>query len=220
MPATKMTKLASINRWARLRRLRYLVIHKRMRLSILFLVRLHYSSAMRIGQRANVQRIGWIRSDYSLNQRRTPMVAIRHERLRKQLSSNLTIRSGELILKRMLNQTTIDQVFHAFGDPTRRKLIEQLSHGPASVSDLAKPLDMTLAAVVQHLQVLERSGVVRTQKIGRVRTCRLEPGGLSVAADWIAARRALWERRLDRLGDMVAEEAQPTERAIKPQRAT
>ena len=120
----------------------------------------------------------------------------------------------------MLNQITIDQVFHAFGDPTRRKLVEQLSQGPASVSDLAKPLGITLAAVVQHLQVLERSGVVRTQKVGRVRICRIEPTGFNVAADWIDERRSLWERRLDRLGDMVAEEAQPTERAIKPQGAT
>ena len=117
----------------------------------------------------------------------------------------------------MLNQITIDQVFHAVGDPTRRKLVEQLSYGPASVSDLAKPLGITLAAVVQHLQVLERSGVVRTQKVGRVRTCRIEPTGLNVAAEWIAARRALWERRLDRLGDILAEEASPTEPATTKQ---
>lgn len=110
----------------------------------------------------------------------------------------------------MLNQITIDQVFHAFGDPTRRKLIEHLSQGPASVSDLAKPLGITLAAVVQHLQVLERSGVVRTQKVGRVRTCRIEPAGLDLAAEWIAERRSLWERRLDRLGDILAEDQQPT----------
>ena len=113
----------------------------------------------------------------------------------------------------MLNQTKIDQVFHALGDPMRRRLVEQLSHGPASVSDLAEPLGITLAAVVQHLQVLERSGVVRTQKVGRVRTCRIEPAGLNVAADWIAERKSLWERRLDRLGDILAEEELPTERA-------
>jgi DNA-binding transcriptional ArsR family regulator len=120
----------------------------------------------------------------------------------------------------MLNQITIDQVFHAFGDPTRRKLIEQLSQGPASVSDLAKPLGITLAAVVQHLQVLERSGVVRTQKVGRVRTCRLEPTGLNVAADWIAQRRSLWERRLDRLGDILAEDQQPTGQATQKRENT
>src|SRR6266511_4245447 len=132
--------------------------------------------------------------------------------MRKQLSGNLTIGCGDSILKHMLNQTRIDQVFHAFGDPTRRKLVEQLSLGPASVSDLAKPLGITLAAVVQHLQVLERSGVVRTQKVGRVRTCSIEPTGLDLAADWIAERRALWERRLDRLGDILAEEEQLTRR--------
>jgi DNA-binding transcriptional ArsR family regulator len=106
----------------------------------------------------------------------------------------------------MLNQTRIDQVFHALGDSTRRRLVERLSQGPASVSDLAKPLGITLAAVVQHLQVLEHSGIVRTHKVGRVRTCRIEPTGLDAAADWIAERRALWERRLDRLGDVLAEE--------------
>jgi DNA-binding transcriptional ArsR family regulator len=108
----------------------------------------------------------------------------------------------------MLNQSRVDQVFHAFADPTRRKLIEQLSQGPASASDLARPLGITLAAVVQHLQILERSGIVRTQKIGRVRTCQIEPEGLKIAADWIAERRSLWERRLDRLGDLLAEQDQ------------
>lgn len=106
----------------------------------------------------------------------------------------------------MLNQSQIDHVFHALGDPTRRRLVEHLSRGPASASDLAKPLGITLAAVVQHLQILERSGVVSTQKVGRMRTCRIEPAGLKVAADWIAERSALWERRLDRLGDLLAEE--------------
>jgi DNA-binding transcriptional ArsR family regulator len=120
----------------------------------------------------------------------------------------------------MLNQTRIDQVFHAFGDSTRRKLVEQLSQGPASVSDLAKPLGITLAAVVQHLQVLERSGVIRTHKVGRVRTCHIEPTGLNVAAEWIAERRSLWERRLDRLGDMLAEEEQPTGQATMKPRNT
>jgi DNA-binding transcriptional ArsR family regulator len=110
----------------------------------------------------------------------------------------------------MLNQTPIDQVFHALGDPTRRTLVERLSSGPASASDLAKPLGITLAAVVQHLQVLEQSGLVRSQKVGRVRICQLEPSGLNIAAEWLAARRALWERRLDRLGDVLAEEEEPT----------
>jgi DNA-binding transcriptional ArsR family regulator len=99
----------------------------------------------------------------------------------------------------------VDRVFHALGDPTRRAIVERLSSGPASVSSLARPLDITLAAVVQHLQVLEVSGLVRTSKVGRVRTCRMEPAGLSVVERWIAGRRSLWERRLDRLGDLLAE---------------
>jgi len=101
----------------------------------------------------------------------------------------------------MLNpRTNIDRVFHALGDPTRRAIVERLSAGPVSVSKLAKPLDITLAAVVQHLQVLEKSGLVHTQKVGRVRTCRMEPRGLTVVERWISDRRSLWERRLDRLG--------------------
>jgi DNA-binding transcriptional ArsR family regulator len=106
------------------------------------------------------------------------------------------------MLKRKPN---IDRVFHALGDPTRRAILEKLSHGPISVSQLAEPLDITLAAVVQHLQVLEESCLIQTEKVGRVRTCSLEPGGLSVAAQWIADRRSMWERALDRLGDLLAE---------------
>lgn len=106
----------------------------------------------------------------------------------------------------MLSQRVqVDRVFHALGDPTRRAMIERLSEGPVSVSMLAKPLDITLAAVVQHLQVLERSGLVRTEKVGRVRTCRVEPKGLTVVERWIADRRSLWEARFDRLGKLLAE---------------
>jgi DNA-binding transcriptional ArsR family regulator len=100
---------------------------------------------------------------------------------------------------------SIDRVFHALGDPTRRRILEKLSQGPISVSRLADPLDITLAAVVQHLQVLEESGLVETEKVGRVRTCRIEPAGLSAAAQWIGDRRSTWERALDRLGDLLAE---------------
>lgn len=100
----------------------------------------------------------------------------------------------------------VDRVFHALGDPTRRALVERLSEGPISVSLLAKPLAITLAAVVQHLQVLEKSGLVRTEKMGRVRTCRIETAGLSVAEQWIEDRRTTWEKRLDRLGDLLEEE--------------
>jgi DNA-binding transcriptional ArsR family regulator len=102
-------------------------------------------------------------------------------------------------------QPDIDRIFHALGDPTRRAIMEKLSAGPVSVSQLAEPLDITLAAVVQHLQVLEDSGLVQTEKVGRVRTCRIEPAGLSAAERWIADRRSMWERRLDRLGNLLAE---------------
>jgi DNA-binding transcriptional ArsR family regulator len=107
----------------------------------------------------------------------------------------------------MLNQRVeIDRVFHALGDPMRRAIVEKLSEGPASVSALAEPFDITLAAVVQHVQVLEDSGLVRTEKVGRVRTCRIEPSGLSMAEGWIRERRLEWEQRLDRLGKLLEEE--------------
>ena len=101
----------------------------------------------------------------------------------------------------MLNQSpTLDQMFQALADPTRRGMLERLGRGPASVSELAAPLPMSLPAVVQHLQVLEASGLVSTRKVGRVRTCQLEPGALQQVERWIEARRTEWERRLDRLG--------------------
>jgi DNA-binding transcriptional ArsR family regulator len=103
------------------------------------------------------------------------------------------------------NKPDVDGIFHALGDPTRRAILEKLSQGPSSVSRLAEPLSITLAAVVQHLQVLEESGLIETEKLGRVRTCRIEPAGLSVAAQWIADRRTTWERRLDSLADILAE---------------
>ena len=107
----------------------------------------------------------------------------------------------------MLEQRTaaVDRVFHALGDPTRRAMVERLSRGPASVSELAEPFDVSLAAIVQHVQVLEQSGLVTSAKEGRVRTCRLEPKGLSAAESWISQRRAQWERRLDRLADFLDE---------------
>jgi DNA-binding transcriptional ArsR family regulator len=119
----------------------------------------------------------------------------------------------------MLKHSPIDDSFRALAEPTRRALIERLTHGPASVSDLAKPFAMTLAAVVQHLQVLEASGFVRSEKIGRVRTCRLEPGGFAPLADWIAARRMRMEQRFDRLGALLAEEDAAAELASSPARA-
>ena len=106
----------------------------------------------------------------------------------------------------MLNySTTLDSTYQALADPTRRIMVERLSRGPASVSELAQPLAMTLSAVVQHLQVLEASGLVKSQKVGRVRTCRIEPKVLKAAEQWIADRRALWEQRLDRLEDYLNE---------------
>jgi DNA-binding transcriptional ArsR family regulator len=105
----------------------------------------------------------------------------------------------------MSQKLKVDKVFHALGDATRRTILEKLTNGPVSVSQLAEPLDMTLAAVVQHLQILEESGLVRTEKPGRVRTCRIEPSGLSVAEQWIKDRRTRLERKLDRLGELLAE---------------
>ena len=106
----------------------------------------------------------------------------------------------------MLNQQApLDLAFQALADPTRRMMVERLCRGPASVSELARPLEMTLSAVVQHLAVLEASGLVQSEKVGRVRTCRIEPKALSAAEQWIAERRASWERRLDRLGEYLAQ---------------
>jgi DNA-binding transcriptional ArsR family regulator len=99
----------------------------------------------------------------------------------------------------------IDQVFHALGDPTRRAMVEYLSAGPLPVSRLAEPFPMSLAAVMQHVQILEASGLVRTEKAGRVRTCRVEPAGFAVVDEWVRQRRALWEKRFDRLGELLDE---------------
>ena len=106
-----------------------------------------------------------------------------------------------VILRHVLNQQTpLDLTFQALADPTRRAMVERLARGPASVSELARPLAMSLPAVMQHLAVLENSGLIRSEKIGRVRTCRVEPQALSLAEQWINARRTAWEQRLDRLG--------------------
>lgn len=101
-------------------------------------------------------------------------------------------------------QASLDLMFQALGDPARRGMVERLSLAPASVSDLAAPLTMSLSAVVQHLHVLEASGLVRSQKVGRVRTCQVVPGALQLAETWINQRRIGWERRFDRLGDYLA----------------
>jgi DNA-binding transcriptional ArsR family regulator len=104
----------------------------------------------------------------------------------------------------MLNQSpALDRVFHALADPARRIMVERLVAGPATVSEIAAPFSMSLPSVLQHLKVLEESGLIRSEKIGRVRTCRIEPAALSEAENWINARRAAWESRLDRLGNYL-----------------
>jgi DNA-binding transcriptional ArsR family regulator len=104
----------------------------------------------------------------------------------------------------MLNyEAPLDRAFQALADPTRRAMVERLAQGPATVSELKRPLVMSLPAVMQHLAVLETSGLVVSQKSGRVRTCRINPAALADAERWIAARRLEWERRLDRLGEYL-----------------
>lgn len=111
----------------------------------------------------------------------------------------------------MSTAATLDSAFQALADPSRRSMVARLSQGPASVSELAAPLEMSLPAVVQHLDVLRDSGLVRSEKVGRVRTCRLEPAPLRAVEHWIAAHRADLESQLDRLGD-VLNETYPEER--------
>jgi DNA-binding transcriptional ArsR family regulator len=107
----------------------------------------------------------------------------------------------------MLKYPEVDSTFRALAEPTRRAIVERLSQGPGSVTELARPFDMSLAAVVQHLQVLEESGIIRSQKLGRVRTCTLQPDGLRPLTDWLTARRTEMERKFDRLGALLAEDA-------------
>lgn len=98
----------------------------------------------------------------------------------------------------------LDRLFQALADPARRAIVERLSQGPAAVSELARPLPMSLPSVMQHIGVLEQAGLVRSEKVGRVRTCAMEPAALSLAEQWINGRRIEWERRLDRLGAYLA----------------
>jgi len=104
----------------------------------------------------------------------------------------------------MINyQVPLDLAFQALADPARRAIVERLSKGPASVSELAKPLPMSLPAVMLHLKVLEESGLVKSSKVGRVRTCRIEALALSQAERWISERRQMWESNLDRLSEFL-----------------
>jgi DNA-binding transcriptional ArsR family regulator len=100
----------------------------------------------------------------------------------------------------------LDRIFHALGDPRRRAILEMVSARPHSVTKLAEPLNITLTAVVQHLQILEEAGLVRTEKVGRVRTCSLEWKGFAALSKWIDDRRSMWDRKLERLGDLLDEE--------------
>jgi DNA-binding transcriptional ArsR family regulator len=139
-------------------------------------------------------------------------------RCQRHLSQDLTFTTTERIVKSVINQVDdIDRLMHALADPTRRRIIEHLGRGPASVTTLAAPLPITLPAVVQHLAVLESCGLVASEKVGRVRTCRLELGRLETVQDWIAARRSAWERRLDRLGDVLDDDGSPTPNPPQPE---
>ncbi len=109
--------------------------------------------------------------------------------------------------KREREGEPVDRVLHALADPNRRVIVERLSRGSATVSELAEPLPMSLSAVVQHLNVLQVSGLVRSEKVGRVRTCRIEPAALQPVERWIGERRSSWERRFDRLGEHLAEDS-------------
>ena len=110
---------------------------------------------------------------------------------------------------------SVDRVFHALAESTRRAMVERLSRGAATVSELAAPFAMSLPAIVQHLAVLEASGLVKSEKVGRVRTCRVDPAALSLAERWINQRRLAWERRLDRLGEVLAAEEKRERRTRK-----
>jgi DNA-binding transcriptional ArsR family regulator len=129
----------------------------------------------------------------------------------------LTTGTFAAIVKDVLNQSPgLDLVFHALSDPTRRAIVDRLTRGPASVSALADPLAMSLPAVLQHLRVLETSGLVRSEKVGRVRTCQVDPVALDAAERWITERRGIWEQRLDRLGEYLAEHPEAPTRRRKP----
>jgi len=117
----------------------------------------------------------------------------------------------------MLQQSqSLDRLFHALADSNRRLMVERLSRGPASVSELARPFAISLPAVMQHLQILESCGLVRSEKVGRVRTCRIEPKALSLVEQWISERRSTWERRFDRLGAILAEQPEAGDQETTP----
>jgi DNA-binding transcriptional ArsR family regulator len=117
----------------------------------------------------------------------------------------------------MLNQsTTLNRAFHALSDPTRRALLDQLTQGPATVSDLARPFDSSLASIVQHLQVLEGSGLIVTAKVGRTRTCRVSSEAMAGVERWLSERRRIWEGRFDRLGALLGASEAPAAEHTSP----
>jgi DNA-binding transcriptional ArsR family regulator len=110
----------------------------------------------------------------------------------------------------MLNESeALDRIFQALADPTRRQMLARLTGGPASVSQLAGPLQMSLPAVMQHLKVLEAAGLIRSEKQGRIRTCQIEPAAVRMGEEWLKGQRTTWEHRLDRLGDVLADSLDP-----------
>lgn len=126
------------------------------------------------------------------------------QRNSRYLSICLTVFGQARILKCMLNNpVSLDRIFYALSDQSRRLIVEELSKKEASVSELARPFKMSMAAVVQHIQVLEQCGLITTHKSGRVRTCKVEPRSLEVIEGWLSQRRRLWERNLDRLGEFL-----------------
>jgi DNA-binding transcriptional ArsR family regulator len=129
----------------------------------------------------------------------------------------LTIAPAPVTVKQVLDHPDVlDRAFHALADPSRRQMLDRLARGSASVSELAEPLQMSLAAVVQHVQVLEASGLVESRKTGRVRTCSINEEGLGSAEQWLADRRAIWQRRLDRLGAVLDEQAASKRASLAP----
>ncbi len=124
--------------------------------------------------------------------------------LNRQLDCCRTVTIVKYVLDRL---DALDRAFHALSDPSRRQMIDRLAQGPASVSELARPLQMTLAAVVQHVQVLESSGLIESRKTGRVRMCSINQDALRSTEQWLTDRRTVWQRRLDRLGAVLDEQA-------------
>ena len=111
--------------------------------------------------------------------------------------------AGQLLSHMTKHDATLDAFFHAMADPTRRAVVERLMRGPASVSDLAAPHGIALPSFLKHLKVLEASGLVRSEKTGRIRTCHIEAEPIAAAEDWLARQRRVWDQRLDRLDALV-----------------